>query len=337
MENREKYLEQKIKNVQKEQSKNIEKSKIKRKGLKKRIIAVVLSASALFTAFFLTKKQNNNYKNNKPVYSTIDTTPTINPEDQISLNGLGLVYENPILETEKQEYGNTTGDIKKEDLVEKNDTIWKDQEAANNSSNVGKTEIDDKDDTLEVKPNGDVFVKDEGYEIEKEDGTVTEGTITEEDKQNGDTLPPEYVHDENLNKDVVEEDNNKFVYCDANYYDSTGALVYAKGELISKEDLELAKQLLTTTKQTTVTQSTVPETTVPETTVPETTVPEETFVPTQGVVNKDGTYTIDGITFETKADYDQWVIQGFEGYAMDLDGIMKPEEEIKANYNQKTK
>ena len=351
MENRETYLKQKIEGIQAKQSKKIENSRRNRKSFFTRIGAVITAGAILATGIIhIIKRNKKNTNNNKPTYSTIDTTPTIIPENQISIDGLGLKYESPTLPTKKPQYGNTTGDIKKEDLVEKNNTIWKDKEAANNSSNVGKTEIDDKNGTLEVKPNGDVFVKDEGYEIEKEDGTVIEGTITEEDKQNGEVgsngniLPPGYVHDENLDKDVVEEDANKFVYCDADYYDATGALIYSKGELISKEDLELAKQSLTTTKpvietqpETTVPETTVPETTVPETTVPETTVLEETFVPTQGIVNEDGTYTIDGITFETKADYEQWVIQGFEGYGIDLDGIMKPEEEILANYNQKSK
>ena len=331
MENREKFLEQQVEEIQKEQTLNIEKSKRKRKVLGLAIISVVLSASAAFTAFFFSKKQNNS-KNNKPTQSMLDTTPTINPEDQISVNGLGLVYDDPTLQIEKPQYGNTTGNINKEDLVEKNNTIWKDQEAANNSSNVGKTEIDDKKGTLEVKPNGDVFVKDEGYEIKKEDGTTVEGTITEQDKQNGNKLPG-YVYDENLDKEVIPEHANKYVSCDANYYDSTGALVYAKGEAITPEDLALAKQLFTTTKPVIETQ---PESTVPET-KPEGPIEEEIVVTEQGVVNADGTYTIFGLTFESKADYEQWVIQGFEGYGIDLDGIMKPEEEIKVNYNQKTK
>lgn len=346
MENREKYLQEKIQNVQKQQSRNIENSKKKRKGLAAAIIAVVLAGSAALTAVitsFWPKKQDS-AQNNKPTQSTVDPTTTIDPEDQISLNELGLTYENPTIDTETPQYGNVTGDINKDDLTEKNNTTWKDQEAANNSSNVGKTEIDDKNGTLEVKPNGDVFVKDEGYEIEKEDGTVIEGTITEDDKQNGEIgsngtiLPPGYVYDENLDKDVIPEHANKYVTCDADYYNAyDGKLVYSKGEAITPEDLELAKQNLTTTKPVIGTQPTVPETTVPEPTVSEETVTEETFVPTQGVVNADGTYTIDGFTFESKADYEQWVIQGYEGYGMDLDGIMKPEEEIIANYNQKTK
>jgi len=359
MENREKYLGEKIQEIQKRQSRDIENSKRKRKKIFIGIVAAILTSSLVIGIVHIFKRKRNNSKSNEPTQSTVSTTPTIKPEDQISIDGLGLKYKNPTLPTEKPQYGNVTGKVEKEEIVDKGETIWKDETAANNSSNVGKTEIDDKNGTLEVKPNGDVFVKEEGFEIEKEDGVIINGNITEEEKQNGEigsngtVLPDGYVHDENLDKDVVEEDANKFVYSDANYYDGTGELIYSKGELISKDDLERAKQYLTTTKpvivvpettvpettvpETIVPETTVPETTVPETTVPETITPEETFIPTQGVVNADGTYTIDGITFETKADYDQWVIQGFEGYGIDLDGVMKPEEEIIANYNQKTR
>ena len=336
MENRERILEEKIEEIQKEQAKNIENSKKKRKKLFTGIIAAIVAVAISITGIVhIIKRKRNNSKDTKPTQSMVDRTPTVVPENQIGISGLGVAYENPTLQTEKPQYGNTTGGVKKEDLEEKDNTIWKDKEAAINSSNVGNTEIDDKNGTLEVKPNGDVFVKDEGYQIEKEDGTVIEGTITEEDKQNGEIgsngtiLPPGYVYDENLDKDVIPEHANKYVYCDADYYDVEGTLVYAKGEAITPEDLEMAKQFLTTTKPVIETQ--------PEILVPETTVPEETFVPTQGTVNTDGTYTIDGITFATKADYEQWVIQGYEGYGIDLDGIMKPEEEIIANYNQKIK
>ena len=51
--------------------------------------------------------------------------------------------------------------------------------------------------------------------------------------------------------------------------------------------------------------------------------------------NEDGTYTIFGLTFRTKADFEQWVIQGYEGYA-EYDGVMMPEEEILKQI-QKTK
>ena len=384
MENRNENLEQRVEKIQAEQSENIMAAKKKRNSLFKRIAAVIIAGAIAITGIIhIVKRSKNNSKDNKPTQSTI--VPTIVPEDKINLDNLGLKYGSPTLPTEKPQYGQVTGNVNKEEIVEKDNVIWKDETAANNSVNVGKVEIDDKKGTLEVKPNGDIFVKEEGFEIKKENGTIAVGNVTKETKPttnvnnqnstigtNGSVLPPGYVHDENLNKDVVEEDANKFVYADANYYDSTGQLIYSKGELISKEDLELAKKFLTTTKATiapttkptvaSTTKATVAPTTkatvapttkatvapttkatvAPTTkaTVAPTAKPKETegtFIPAQGTVNADGTYTIDGLTFESKADYEQWIIQGYEGYGVDLDGIMKPETEIKTNYNQKTK
>ena len=56
----------------------------------------------------------------------------------------------------------------------------------------------------------------------------------------------------------------------------------------------------------------------------------------EGISNTDGTYTIYGITFESKADYQQWVIQGGEGYGIDTDGIMKAMPDLEVE-KQKTK
>ena len=93
---------------------------------------------------------------------------------QIDINDLGVAYEDPTLETGKPEYGETTGNVNKDDIVEKDGINWKDKEAADNSDDVGKTEIDDKDGTLEVKPDGDVFEKEQDYEIKDADGNIKE-------------------------------------------------------------------------------------------------------------------------------------------------------------------
>ena len=327
MENREKYLEEQVAEIQKEQDDNLKKSKKKRKGLVTAIIALILAVSATITAIFWSKKKENNKVPTEP------TTSVFLPDEEVSLEDLGIKVENPTLEDVKTQFGEVTGEVDKEQIVEKNETLWKDEEAANNSSNVGKVEIDDNNGTLEVKPNGDVFTKDEGYEIEKEDGTVVEGTITEEDKQNGaigsteTVLPDGYVHDENLGKDVVEEDVNKFVYCDSDYYDSTGELIYSKGELISKEDLEMAKQLLTTTKPV--------QEVKPEETQPEETQPETTPIVDEGVMNPDGTYTIYGVTYMSKEDYQQFLLYPEQyGY---YNGMILSLEDIEAMFKESQK
>lgn len=328
MENNNKELEQffddQLAEIQAEQAKNLKKSKNKKKGLVPAIIALILAAATLVTVVLWPKKKDNS-KGNTP------TTSTVTPKEEVSVDDLGVKFENPTLEEEK-EYGEVTGNVNKEEIVEKDDTLWKDEDAANKSEQVGKNEIDDKDGTLEVKPNGDVFVKDEDYEIEKEDGTIVDGTITEDDKTNGEIgsndtiLPPGYVHDENLDKDVIEEDANKFVYSDADYYDSTGALIYSKGELISKEDLEMAKQSLTTIKPVIETK---PEETVPEV------QPEETPVVDEGVINPNGTYTIYGVTYMSKEDYQQFLLYPEQyGY---YNGMVLSLEDIEAMFKESQK
>lgn len=331
-EEREKQLEQEVEEIQKEQTTNIQNSRRKRKRILTRVIAVILAGTLITGIIHIFKRFKNNPKDNGPTQSTIDPTYTINPEDEIDINDLGVVYDDPTLETEKLEYGNTTGDINKEDLVEKDDTIWKDEEAADNSSNVGKEEVDDKGGNLEVKPNGDVHEKEDGYEVVDGEGNVKE----EGSNENG--IPEGYAWDDVLGKYVKEEDVGKYVYVDATYYDENGNVVFEKGDIVTKETLEMIKKTFTTTKPTvSQTQPEIrPEETVPET-KPEEPTEGEIIVTEQGTINPDGTYTIFGLIFESKADYEQWVIQGYEGYAIDLDGIMKPEEEIIAKYNQKTK
>ena len=56
-------------------------------------------------------------------------------------------------------YGNTTGNIDKDKLVEKDGNIYVNQDSANNSNNVGNTSIDTNNDTLVVKPDGTVEEK----------------------------------------------------------------------------------------------------------------------------------------------------------------------------------
>ena len=119
----------------------------------------------------------------------------------------------------------------------------------------------------------------------------------------------------------------KYVYADATYYNTEGVVMINKGEVVAKETLENAKKYLTTTKPTNKQNSSTTDTSSKAETSSTTT--------NKGKVNADGTYTIFGLTFRTKSDYEQWILQGYEGYA-EADGIMIPEEEILKQI-QKTK
>lgn len=134
---------------------------------------------------------------------------------------------------------------------------------------------------------------DTGYEIIGEDGNI-EASGDEE-------VPPGYDEETLLPEG--------YVYCDANYYDEEGNLILAEGDVVTVETLEFAKMYLTTNpNQNTETQEPVVE--------------EPTY--DEGTHNPDGTYTKDGLTFESYEDYQQWVLQGYTGYGLDDDGIMRP-------------
>lgn len=279
----------------------------KRKGLIVAAWLVLLSVITAITGTLYFKKKNNTENKAKDrIEKEIET-------DEISLADLGL--EEEIVEENEKIYGETTGDVDKKQVVKKDGTIWKNQTAADKSNQVGKVVVDDKNGTLTVKPNGTAVEKDKGYEVKDETGKVTQSGTN----QTG--TPDDYIWNKEENKGLKEG----YVYADGDYYNLKGEKVAYKGQVILKTAFEQIKKTCTTTKPVTNNnQTTTPSTeNTQNNNTPETTI-TETFTPIEGVVNPDGTYTIDGITFESKADYEQWVIQGYEGYAIDIvDGIMK--------------
>lgn len=244
------------------------------------------------------------------------------PNNSIStmiIDDMGTELEFP--KNNESKYSNVTGDIDVNKIVEKNDKLYVDKESADKSKDVGKTTIDTKNDTLKVDPDGKVKEKDKGYEIKDDKGNVIDkGDLGD----NG--IPDGYAYDSVLKKYLPKEEVGKYVYADATYYDEEGTVIIKKGDVVAKETLEKAKKYLTTTKATKKEPTSAPSSSTTTTNPTETTTKTETTTD-EGKVNANGTYTIFGLTFESKADYEQWVLQGYEGYA-EADGIMKSEEEI---------
>ena len=295
--------------------------KRKKKLAKRSALSLLLASSMMIFVFLGCSKRNNQNK----LPDTPSTTITYE-----SLDDLGKELDFP-KEDNTAMYGNVTGDVDVTKIVEKNGKIYKDQAAADNSANVGKEVVDTNNGSYEVSNDGTVHDKTPGYVIQDQDGNVIEeGNIENVTyAPDGTPIPDGYAWDPVLQKIVREEEVGKYVYADATYYDkNTGEVIINKGEIVTKEMLEDAKKYLTTVKpnidNNTITSSQKPETTtVPETTtIPETTT--QPITPDEGKVNDDGTYSIYGMIFESKADYDQWVLQGYEGYA-EINGIMKPE------------
>lgn len=307
--------------LKKDEQKNIKPVKVKKYNTKSKkfvISAVALTAAGVIVVTSgiaglvnLFKKKNN---------AEVPKTPK---NSIVQVDDMGTELEFPENNTSK--YGNTTGNINADELVEKNGKIYKDKDSADKADKKGNSSFDNKNNTL-IEEDGKIKDKTQGYEIKDDTGKVIEQGDLEENK-----IPDGYAWDSVLKKYVLKEEVGKYVYADATYYDTEGNVVINKGEVVAKETLEKAKKYLTTTKPVkTETSSNTSSTTTSKT---ETSSKEETSSTTtnEGKVNADGTYTIFGLTFRTKADYEQWVIQGYEGYA-EVAGIMMSYEEIEQQY-----
>lgn len=342
------FLNKKLEETQNKQRQQAATKKNKKSKKKIAIVAIILAFLTAITSFVvskLTRKEDKDDGYEKPIDTIVDTDTSFVEEDlddvsaliteeKVTLDSLGMELEISEPEEEnKKEYGETTGEVNKEEIVNDEDGInWVDEEAESKSDEVGKTEIDDKEGTLEVESDGDVVEKDEYYEITKEDGSTITGVIekneTEDSKTNDNNeseIPDGYEYDENLDKVVAEEDANKFVYVDADYYDMNGELIFSKGEIVLKETFEKIKKdsNLITTKpvveeskeeeskveevvpEVSTPQEVTPEVSTPEVSTPQEVTPEvsestekdetsnEAVVDSYGgVVNEDGTYTI---------------------------------------------
>ena len=326
-------LDEVLKNDKELQRELKKENKGNKKGIITVVIAVIAAAAvaASTIAISLFGKKNENGKDN--------TTPTTSSSFDLDDMGDELTTNS----TTKTTYKVVSGNIDPNKIVEQNGKLYKDATEASKAQNK-TTSINLKNDTLKTsvvkdkngKTTVKVYDKTTGYEIKDETGkTVATGNL------DNSGIPSGYAYDSVLKKYLPKNEVGKYVYADATYYDNKGNVVLKKGDVVLKETLEKAKRYfsITTTKNVTTTTTVKPSTTTTTvknnsttttTTKPSTTTTTKVTTTTtsnEGVVNKDGTYTIFGLTFKTKADYQQWVIQGYEGY-VEADGIMISQEEL---------
>ena len=237
-------------------------------------------------------------KKNKNISEEPFNKPSISQIGTTSIDDLGIEVS---LNEPTKKYVATTGNVDVNKIVKDNNgTVWANETAKSNSKNVGKEVVDLKNGTLEEK-NGVVVEKQKSYEIKDKDGNVSTGTFDENTKYTPDEvpIPDNYVWDSGRGEMVKEEDLGKYKY------DEDGNLVPADSKEQPKEEpKEETKEEIT-----------------------------DNEVTDEGVVNSDGTYSIWGLTFESKADFEQWILQGKTGYVIE-DGIMVPEQPINASEKQ---
>jgi len=293
-----------IDEILKETFKNENKANKQKKNKKSLILVIVAAVAAgviVLTSGIIAFVRHFSKKQNP--------TGNSNTSSISMLADIGDELEFP--EEPKPKYGETTGKVDVNKIVEKNGKIYVDQESANKSDKVGTSSVDTKGDTLKVESDGTVKEKTDGYEIkDKETGSVIQsGNVSSDGSIDG------FEKNEELGGTYEEKDNtDDLVRADSNYYNEEGTCVIRKGDLLSKETLEYAKANLSTVAQ--VSSSNVSSSVSSNTS-------SNTSSSTTGVTNPDGTYTIGGITYLSKADYQQCILDGYEGYAI-IDGIMQP-------------
>ena len=290
--------------------------KRKRKGLIFGISLGVLGVITAVTGIFHSRK----YKKYEEPKNKVETVV-----DNDSLTDLGFEEEKTTENEKDTLYGNPTGTVKKEDVVEKDGTIWHDKEAADNSHKVGKEELDDKNGTLVQKPNGDVYEKEQDYVVKDENGNTTQSGTNESGTPEG------LVWDEELKAYVKPEEKGLYTYADATYYDENGEVVVEKGMKIKKETLKKVKKYYSTEKPKKETSNNKQENTTnnkPEETTnnkQENTTNNKTETTVdEGVLNADGTYTISGVTFINKETYDAFASGNYdeESVRSDENGVI---------------
>ena len=314
-----KFEENQVKiNAKKEKT---EKNKKKRKGIIISALSLALAGLIAIGSFVGFRKKNNNKNNN------------INKPSITSVDDLGLDEEFTSSD-ESKIYGDTTGNIKKEDLVQKDGVIYKDKEAANKSDKVGTSSIDLQGGKLEIDKDGDVVVKDEvDYVVKDETGEeISSGTTSK------DEIPAGYAFDPILNKLVKEDEVGKFVYADSDYYSKIDGRQYCKkGDIVLKTSLENWKKdpNVTTVKPNINTSNNNTSSNVSSNNTSSSTTTSTTEKVDEGKVNADGTYTIAGVTFIDKATY-QAIVLGEcneEDLRYNENGVIY----IKENTNSKTR
>ena len=299
--------------------------------IKKALVSVSIIGVA-FTSLFLGcgKKKSNETRDTKTIVHEVETTtqkPKDKSKENITKSNTKKVNNNST---------NTTTPTKNTTSSTTNSSTNKKTETTVKSEITTKTETKDTDDSfivnLEETSSQIIYDNNIDYKIVNENGElVTSGSFDENKNIEG------YVYDENRKEYVREEEVNKYIYSDIAFYDSFGNIVIEKGMLISIETYENAKRELNydnTVNVTNVSDENVEESSDEEEIIEEEII-EEYEEYDEGVLNDDLTYTVNGVTFESKEVYEYFLLYPDEFYK-GPDGIIRPISNIEYNEYQKT-
>ncbi len=265
--------------------------------------------------------------------TTPEETPTFENEKSDSLKtdflgNLGKELELPEKETNsgKIEIGEVTGNVQSEKVVEdENGTLWATKEDEEKKDEIGTTVTDTKNDTLEEK-DGKVVEKQPSYEIKDENDNVKEtGTLDSSSDLPGgwsyDETTGKNLHTEDVGKYVTDDEGNLWLKEDWEAYlealkkaNESGAIVKEETEVVPSDPVVVEEGETVYTDSNSASSDNSTSSDVFEDSSDLIIQPEST----------DGLYLdqVSGLYFESKADYEQWVLQDYEGYNL-VNGVMR--------------
>ena len=338
------------------------KTKKKKKGIIAAAIALAMAGVMAVTGFIVgskLKKKDDDAKSRNSITDVVD--------DKINTASLDSLGEQLLTEEKKSEYTKVSGDFNINDVVRGDDgRLYVDNESARNASKSGSEHIDTKGGTLTVDESGKVYTQSEGYVIVDEKGNIVEsgeGTPSlEEEGIDYVECPNNYYDDEGTLVHPAGEliTPEELELCKTYYHTSKPTpgqydkveeeIIYEEGysekdmkditspvgsdNIDQKENKTIEKEKTTETTETVeeTTETTETTETVEETTETTNVVEDNTNNSSnEGIINPDGTYTIYGITYLSYADYQQYIINGGEGYGY-VDGIVQPIGDYEIEY-----
>ncbi len=270
-----------------------------------------------------TSNSNNNPDNKKEQLKTD------------SINSLGVELELPKKETPKVEYSNPTGNVKVDDIVEDSTgKLWANSEAESKKDEIDKVVIDDNNGQYEISSDGDVYEKEPGYQIVDSNGNVTsEGTSDIMDDYSWDPEVGKYLPKDEVGKYVIAPDGNMWKkgeyekYLESLKNDNTSPTIETEfipmdSVIADTEFVPIDNDILTSSG--TIVSSNKNDNTSLTSNSQVTSDDEITL--DGGKTMPNGTYDVGGLVFESKEDYEQWILQDFEGYGI-INGIMVPKND----------
>ncbi len=326
----------------------------KRRGLFLSVVAISVAIPSCIMSFL--SGCSSSKKNKKENIDTTQPTSLSNSVDYYeeltthNINLMGVSLKTNQEKTSKS-LVSKSGNVDVNSIKVQKGTVWASERSASQAANVGKSVLDDKGGTLQSRSDGNAQEKQKYYEVVDENKNVVDSG-----KVGNNGIPDGY--EKSQNGKIIEQGH--FVAPDGTVWDSekryreyleslktdgedtkTEFIPEVQNPEVSEQQKEpetKPEESPSKPEQTKPQESPKEEETKkeelpsnPEQNKPQ--EPEDNFIPDAGVINSDGTYTVNGETYKSKEDFYQFIIDP-TGYMKDPDdGIIKPVDDVYSKTN----